>query len=303
MKMNEKRTLNYSLIKNIFLYANEEGLEIKDFLEKFMNSKLCKKIFTDGGVHFFNEASVIADFTSEVSVRKTKSKLDQTIVAYYAFIYSKFYLKTGILPNKIMQYMSYEYILKYFDHFHTINEDEVIEKVLDNYNKNHNSIRKQRSKNNINILNVSKIKELPFHSIRLFSKLFPNNYLDELEYHFETFGFFESKRSFVCANVAKSRSGIKKIIRSTLLNMYAFRKKYSISFIYFPFKLSTEDIEFVLSIISAKTNFSKFIIVEDRCVHIFNSFAEYDKYYYVYSKSDFKKAHEKYLARFDVDEE
>lgn len=302
--MNKINTyLKYKLIRDIFLLASEEGYDMKDFLTKFMPSKLCKKIFENGGIHFFNEPSVIADFTSEVEVKKTKNKLDQVIIAYYAYIYVNFYLLTGILPNKIMQYMSFEYILSHFDHFHIIDEKEVVEMVLNNFNKSQNALRKQRSVSNINILKQAKSKELPYQSLELYNKLFPSNYIDNLVYKVETFSFFESEDAFVCANKADSINQVEKLIKDNLLNTYAFRKRYAINFIYVSRSLTEADLKKIKSSIPLATYFWKFVIVEDRCVHIFNSFAEYDKYYYVFSKFDFRRAHEKYLARFDMNEE
>lgn len=298
--MNKINTyLKYKLIKDIFLLANEEGYDMEDFLTKFMSSKLCKKIFENGGIHFFNEPSVVADFVSEVEVKKTEHKLDQVIVAYYAYIYVNFYLLTGILPNKIMQFMPFKYILSHFDHFHLIDEKDVVEIVLNNFNKNQNALRKQRSVSNINILKEAKSKELSHQSIELYNKLFPSAYLSDLAYKVESFAFFESENAFICANKADSVNEVKNIINDSLLNSYAFRKRYAINFIYVSKNLTADNLKKIKSSISLSTNFWKFIIVEDRCVHIFNSFAEYDKYYYVYSKSDFKKAHKNYLSRFD----
>lgn len=298
--MNKINTyLKYKLIRDIFLLANEAGYDMKDFLNKFMSSKLCKKIFENGGVHFFNEPSVIADFTSEVEVKKAENKLDQVIVAYYAYIYVNFYLLTGVLPNKIMQYMPFEYILSHFDHFHIIDEKEVVEIVLNDFNKSQNPLRKQRSVSNINILKEAKNKELSYQSLELYNKLFPNNFISNLVYKVEAFSFFESEDTFVCASKADSINQVEKIIKDSLLNAYAFRKRYAISFIYVSKSLTEEDLKKIKSSIPLATYFWKFVIVEDRCIHVFNSFAEYNKYYYVYSKSDFKKAHEKYLSRFD----
>ena len=285
--------LKYSLIKNIFLFAKSEGFNMEDFISKFMNSELAEKIFFYSNDHFYNEESVVLDFASENVISKQNNKFDEILVSYFALIYVNFYLETGETPKKIIKYLPIQYVVENYDHFHLLDEKQVIEIALNDFNKRNNALRKQRSLNNQLNINDIKQQESVFVAKSIFSKLYPYLYLNELIYNFDEFGYFESSETILMCKNVKNINEVTNYVRDVNLEKYAFRKSNALKFMFIDenIKLNKDNLNKIGRAISFTSAFKKTILVTKRYCVIFNSIGEYKQYYFVFTSKDKFKAH------------
>lgn len=284
MDLEEKNRL-FLILKDVFLYACNEGYSLKSFIHAFMNSDISENLFKNSSTHYFHPYNIYLDVVNSYKVTKDNSSYPYNVISYFSFIYSSLYYQTFEHPKKIYSYLPFDYLLSNFDMFHLIDEERVIYYVKHDYNRRNNLMRKSRSSHNYDISNESDRNKL-FISYQIFKNLFYYPIYDEVELGYDNMPYIYNENVYFKAITVNSK---KDIFDATLLSNenYKFynQEKYLACILTDDnLELDSDDIDTVIKNNNRNYPF-RFVIIYYRRKALFINIDTCDEYYFVNTKN------------------
>lgn len=217
----ENENALFTLLENIYLTADEIGLDFVDFTNKFLSSTIAQNIFTNFETHYFNAYNVVIDLSK--SIKRKKESFNRDFISYTAYIQAIFSLKAQVKAKDINSYINVNYLKSNFSLYHTLPDELVIEKILDDYNTRNNVMRKMRSKDN----NVVFTEGLTLYIAKwIVSTLFPYPNIDYLNYGYDEFPYLANNDYFFYSYIYKDIKDLKRELNNPIYGKYCFKRRY-----------------------------------------------------------------------------
>lgn len=286
----EKINNLYSLIESIYLTANREELDIEDFVSKFLNSKISQIIFDNFESHYFNSYNIVIDLKDQIE--KKKETIDEDFISYIAYIQVVFFFNTKLDTKTISSYISVRYLKSNFDLYHTLDDEIVTERIIDDYNLKNNPMRKIRSKQNKIIFDEG--IDL-YISKRVVSSLYPYPKIDFLKYHYDDFPYLGNDEYFFHSYIYKNMEELKVEINKAIYEKYCFKKEGI--YILLINEKDENKIDKIVPLLEKNECFqTNYLITKRYIIKIKRGYKE--KYYFTYTSSEHSKVKLQYDLRF-----
>ena len=285
----------YSFFKELFLFANENAIDVIDFAHQFLLSSLATKIVKNIDFHYYSVEGTYYSFLEENKISKKNSDINENIISYIAFIYTKFYFRTYESFDKILSYLPIQDVRDNFEKYHILPEEEVIFNSKLRYNIIMNPMRNVRSLSNSKLDLSNSVKNLYTAKV-IYEKLFFYPEIGNLKLNN---GFLYYHRTFFTAKKIDTLEELKSFINDNELKKYMFENGGNILFAFIDNHLFTQNTEAIedMFISQKEIPYNQMLLFDGRIVYLFNQSGDYRSLFVTISHLDIQKINKQYNRR------
>lgn len=293
-----ERDKQYALLKEIALLAFDDGIDMEKFITSFFTSPIINQIVNYSDITYFHPQKVYKSFAREHDIGISSDNDDISVIYYALYIYLKFYYRTNEPFIHILKQLPYQDISKYYELYHTLNEERVIFMTKVKYNLKMNPIRKLRGKDNVYLDTSEGIFNL-YIAKHLYLKMFDYPEIRELTYKYHNRKqYLANDRVFLYTCFS---SGLKTTLEDEVLSHIKYNHENNVLFI-FPDTKEVIDKKYLEDIFVNQNEipFDKIFIYSRDKLSFINSSDGYREFYINITSLDNRRIQEEFRNRFNT---